>query len=718
MYSIVYHLPWLSAVLVAASLVFSVQSFKKGSLLKLAKYFYISATAVVGIMLGILIAGFIANWFEFTYVYNHSSVDLPLVYRIAALWAGQEGSFVLWAFFIMCTGIAVLQKKDNYEVVRLTLVGLVSLIFIVHIVNNNPFTLVWNTVTGFTPGVRPADGNGLNPLLQDFWMVIHPPVMFLGYAVAAVPFVYALIALIYNNYSVLLSSYRFVVATVLLLGAGNFLGGYWAYKVLGWGGYWGWDPVENSSLIPWLTSIALLHGLLLQKWHSALIRCNLVLAIVTFILILFGTFLTRSGILSDFSVHSFSGAGHFTDLLFFIVTIIMVSIGLLFYRKNEAKGKELSTSVLSRDNVLVYGIAVLVFFAAFVCIGTCMPLITDMLGQSSTVQQTYYTSIARPIAFLVVLLLILVPFIKPPKVTRAVVIGICAVLASSIIYIGHRITIIPFALMTLSFIVIFSNIKGFLPHIPVGLPARIAHIGVAVMIVGIITSYTQSLEHHVEISRGEKKSIPPVTLQLLGMTQEAEKTSIVFNYEYGNSSYVIQTPYFIDTRTNQLFREPYIDYSIGYDVYISPVEYIRGHDKLTQVMVSKGAVQQFVDLTIRFDGFDIDRAAMMQGNAKVYAECMVVYKGTRYTVKPGVQFANNNKQSIPAIIPGTDRTVTLMDFDIHEKIIVLHIDPPRNATVPADSVIVDISFKRLVWLVWLGTLLIGVGTAIPLFKRQ
>jgi len=475
--------------------------------------------------------------------------------------------------------------------------------------------------------------------------------------------------------------------------------------------------VENASLIPWLTGLALMHGLIVQKRKRALIRFNSIMAIVTFVLVIFGTFLTRSGVLSDFSVHSFSGAGNFTDLLLFIVTVSIVTTGLLLYRRNDAIGNTLDNTLFAKDNIIVYGIAALLFFALFVLIGTCMPIITGLLGQASTVQESYYVSIARPIGFLVVVLLLVTPFAKKPSLKTVAIAGTIALVVSLLLFVGKPFIPVAFIVMLLSFGILLTNVKGIVPHIPLHLAARIAHSGVALLIVGIITSQTQSVEYHAQIAQNEKKTFYPVALELVGMV-EGSKSAIAFKYDYYNTSKTIQTPYFIDTRTNQLFREPYIDYNLLYDVYISPVEYRLGKDTVTQIMLKKGEVRSFNDVTLRFDGFDIDRMAMMQGNPKIYALCTVKYQGKEYTVRPGVLFDGDRRTSQNTVLPGTTRMISLMDFDIHEKLIVLYMDAPAQAVVPPDMVIVDISFKRLIWLVWLGTVVIAFGTALPLVKRQ
>ncbi|MDH7571604.1 MAG: cytochrome c biogenesis protein CcsA, partial [Armatimonadota bacterium] len=248
-----------------------------------------------------LLHAFVAGRYELAYVADYSSRSLPLLYRVSAFWAGQEGSFLLWALLGGAMGVVLSWKGGEWEPHLMGLFGAVQAFLLLLLVAKSPFRLASQPL---------ADGHGLNPLLQDPWMAIHPPLIFLGYAALAVPFVFAVAALLrreYHDWAARALPWSLFSWTTL--GAGIFIGGYWAYRVLGWGGYWGWDPVENASLIPWLLNTALLHGILLQRARGSLARGNLALAILSFVMVLYGTFLTRSGVLSDFSVHSFARPG-------------------------------------------------------------------------------------------------------------------------------------------------------------------------------------------------------------------------------------------------------------------------------------------------------------------------------------------------------------------------------------------------------------------------
>ncbi|MEL7061935.1 MAG: cytochrome c biogenesis protein CcsA, partial [Acidobacteriota bacterium] len=230
--------------------------------------------------------------FRIEYVYQYSGLDLAGHFQLAAFWAGQKGSFLIWLLWGALLGLPLRRSagRDEPAVMWVYTLTLFGLLFI--LVRENPFVLLPET---------PADGAGLNPLLQDNWMVIHPPIMFIGYAATAIPFSFALAALWKRDTSNWATrAFPWALGGFLVLGLAIMLGGYWAYETLGWGGYWGWDPVENASLIPWLLSVVLVHGLFLERSQGRFRKANLILATLAYLSVLYGTFLTRSGVLADF----------------------------------------------------------------------------------------------------------------------------------------------------------------------------------------------------------------------------------------------------------------------------------------------------------------------------------------------------------------------------------------------------------------------------------
>jgi len=253
--------------------------------------FGLHSAALLGAVV-MLWALFLGHRFEYSYVAEYSSRALSPALTFAASWAGQEGSILLWALLMALVGLALMREPGPLSRPAVFFVTLAQLGLLTLLLLRTPFRL--------SP-VTPADGQGLNPLLEDPWMVIHPPVLFAGYAAMVAPFALAGAALVLGlwrewNRAV----WPWVLLAVLTLGTGIALGGIWAYKVLGWGGYWGWDPVENASLVPWLVAVALLHGLFIQKTTGGLVRSNLLMALLGWLTVLGGTYLTRSGVLQDF----------------------------------------------------------------------------------------------------------------------------------------------------------------------------------------------------------------------------------------------------------------------------------------------------------------------------------------------------------------------------------------------------------------------------------
>ena len=258
-----------------------------------------------------------------------------------------------------------------------------------------------------------ADGAGLNLLLQDPWMVIHPPLVFLGYAGLAVPFAIAIGGLLDNDHKTwLIQALPWALLAWAVLGAGIFLGGFWAYKVLGWGGYWAWDPVENSSLVPWLFAGAFIHSLLVGLKRPGGAKSAYLLATFTFVMVLYGTFLTRSGVLSDFSVHSFADEGIGGLLAAFLPSITVGALVPLIIRWPVLPAGSVYTAIGSREFLLVLAAGALCMFAILVVVGMSTPLITSLLGAAYSVGSDFYNSISLPVVAALMLLATLAPLIR------------------------------------------------------------------------------------------------------------------------------------------------------------------------------------------------------------------------------------------------------------------------------------------------------------------
>ena len=377
--------------------------------------------------------------FQYQYVHDYSSKDMPLRYVYAAFWGGQEGTFVLWALLTTTLGLVLLRTRHALVPPAMFFLNLPVIMLAFVSVVRGPFLLAQQPYT---------DGVGLNPLLQDWWMTIHPPVLFTGFSSFVVPFAIACAALVRRDYDGWVKPVLpWVVFSTAVQATGFIMGGVWAYKVLGWGGYWGWDPVENGSLIPWLANVGLLHGLLVQRVTGSLRRTNFVLAVLSYSLVLYASFLTRSGVLADFSVHSFAandqwhlpfGLGGF--LIGMVLMSLLTGLGLLLYRLGEIPKAPEPLGAFSRESFMWLGQLVFMLMCALVAVGMSAPLITRLFGPPSNVQTSYYNLVNAPLAVAMGILLGIAPllrwrqheaeaFLKAalPSIAVAVVVGAVAI---------------------------------------------------------------------------------------------------------------------------------------------------------------------------------------------------------------------------------------------------------------------------------------------------
>ncbi len=353
----------------------------------------------------------LSNDFSVSHVANSSSRDLPLLYKISAVWGAHDGSMLLWVFFtaLFCA-VVVYQNRFRYRDMMpyVLAVLMVDLCFFLalNLFLSNPFTeLVQVSSDGTMQGFMPADGRGLNPLLQYWAMVIHPPILYLGFIGFLVPFAFAIGALATKQLgdTWIRTTRRWTLLTWLLLGTGLILGGKWAYVVLGWGGYWGWDPVENSSLMPWLVSTAFLHSVVVQERRGMLKVWNIILVILTYLLGIFGTFITRSGIVS--SVHAFADSKLGKFFILYMALVLLASIWLIIDRRSYLKSDRRLDSILSRESAFLFNNLVFVIACFAVLWGTMFPVISQLVRNTQiTVGPPFFNNINVPIGLLLLLL--------------------------------------------------------------------------------------------------------------------------------------------------------------------------------------------------------------------------------------------------------------------------------------------------------------------------
>src|ERR1700736_741799 len=364
--------------------------------------------ALVALAATVLVTAAFRNDFSIAYIFHHSNRDLPGPYKFATLWSGQEGSLLFWSLLLSAYGLVLrLRHKTDARLFAYAsaIIAAVQIFFLL-LLNfaAHPFALM--------QGELPADGAGLNPLLQYPEMVIHPPMLYLGYVGFTVPFAFALGALImrYPGEKWIHITRRWTMVTWAFLTCGVFLGAHWAYSVLGWGGYWGWDPVENASLMPWLTGTAFLHSVMMQEKRGMLKMWNMWLIFATFWLAILGTFLTRSGIIS--SVHAFAQSSIGGWFKWFLLITFVTFTFFFFKNKSHLRSEHKLESLISRESSFLFNNLLLLLACFTVLWGTWFPKISELVqGNKVTVGGPFYNRVAIPVALLLLILTAIGPLL-------------------------------------------------------------------------------------------------------------------------------------------------------------------------------------------------------------------------------------------------------------------------------------------------------------------
>src|SRR6185503_2463350 len=357
----------------------------------------------VAVFLGalVLVISAFQNDFSISYIYHHSNRDLPGPYKFATLWSGQEGSLLFWSLLLSGYGFVLRLRHRTDERLfahaSVIMAGVQVFFFLLLNFAARPFSL--------TQGQVPLDGAGLNPLLQYPEMVIHPPMLYLGYVGFTVPFAFALGALImkYPGDKWIHITRRWTMITWGFLSCGIALGAHWAYYVLGWGGYWGWDPVEIASLLPWLTGTAFLHSVMMQEKRGMLKTWNMWLIFITFGLCIFGTFLTRSGVVS--SVHAFAQSSIGNWFIGFLAVIAATCVFFYLYNHSYLRTEHRLASLVSRESSFLFNNVLFLLICLVALSGTLFPIFSEWIqGHKVTVGPPYFNSVTVPFALLLLLL--------------------------------------------------------------------------------------------------------------------------------------------------------------------------------------------------------------------------------------------------------------------------------------------------------------------------
>jgi cytochrome c-type biogenesis protein CcmF len=392
----------LYAILVAAAYTLSVaiaSGAGRPRLLQAARLGAFGTIALVGLAVLVLAYAFVSHDFRIAYVAHYSERAMPTPFLIAALWGGQDGSLLWWLFLTSTfSGICVWWLRRRYielqPYVIATLMSVIIFFGILMIFAANPFAT--------SIGGAPLDGQGLNHQLRNFYMIIHPPSLYIGFTSSAVPFAFAIAALVTGRLDNewIVASRKWMLFSWLFLSIGNALGMLWAYEELGWGGYWAWDPVENAAFLPWLTASAYVHSTMIQERRGMLKVWNVFLICMTFFLTIFGTFLTRSGLIA--SVHSFAQSGIGIFFIYYMGFLIAACTALIVYRLPRLRSEGSFESVLSREVMFLFNNWGFVSLMVFIAVATTWPRISEwLLDQKSTLGPTFYNAWIPPVALLV-----------------------------------------------------------------------------------------------------------------------------------------------------------------------------------------------------------------------------------------------------------------------------------------------------------------------------
>src|SRR5579871_1152233 len=525
---------------------------------RLGRIFYTITALSLLTAFGMLAAVAYGYHFEYQYVWEHSGTGMSPWYRFAASWSGQEGSFLLWGAWTSLIGFLVFAKAGKYEARVMPFYVTVMAFLCAILLKQSPFNLIPVPSAAdllANPGWHfpPIDGQGLNPSLQNYWMTIHPPTIFFGFSSLLVPFCYAIAALIWKDYDGWTGRVMpYSLLSCGVLGIGLFMGGYWAYETLGWHGFWAWDPVENASFFPWLAITALVHGLVVLKSRGGMARTNTFLGLLAFWLFLLGTFLTRSGALASkdengqlLSVHAFDDIGK--SALWLMASMLIVygggALALWLARVwKMPRRPAMGDTLVSRDFALFLAVLLMLLCCAVVTLGATWPLTLSLLHRPpSAPKPLFYNKAMMPLAMLMALVMGCVPWLawrktNPDTFLRKLLVPWFAMILFGFLMLIwvlgaeravhqmvspdaevqmqtmrawispslQRVSVI--ALASLGFLAAFSNAmlayRVFKARKPFSAGGWLAHVGMGVLVIGIIVSNTYERTERLVLTEG------------------------------------------------------------------------------------------------------------------------------------------------------------------------------------------------------------------------
>ena len=576
-------------------IIFLKNSLASDTRLLLCRNFSYITSALIAISFFVLAFAFLTDDFSLRYVANNSNINLESIYKFSAVWGAHEGSILLWVFVmsVWCSLIAIFSKNMPKAIVAdmLSIMGLLLLFFLIFILfSSNPFDRIFPI---------PSNGRDLNPLLQDPGLIIHPPMLYIGYVGTSVPFVFAIAILLNEKIKIEWISWlrKWVISSWMFLTVGISLGSWWAYHELGWGGWWFWDPVENASFMPWLAITALLHSLIVSEKRGIFINWSILLSILTFSLSLLGTFLVRSGILV--SVHAFANDPERGLYILLFLTIIIGSSLTLYFLKSKSLIFYKEYSVSSKEFLLLLNNLFLTITTFAILIGTLYPLVTSSLNLGKiSVGAPYFNFIFAALTLPIVFLMSPAIFSTWSKSNyKRLVKKLGFILFYSIIiayvflniYYDSDIFIVCLAIALAIFTILSSVLKIYqvskisdgkkiiqkICNIPSSsLSNLLSHIGIGVLIIGITVSNYYSIHKEIVMNKNSEITIKDVSIKFIDVQTKLSKnySSQVGVFDaYQDNNYFIS--FFPEKRTyniqKNIMTEAAIDSNLFRDIYVA-----------------------------------------------------------------------------------------------------------------------------------------------------
>ena len=727
--------------------------------------FYLACIGFVLVFIALAVL-FLTNQFEFEYIFNHSAKDNPLSYKIASVWTAQQGSFLLWAVYSALFGWVTLSKTQVYErwytAAYATFLGVLAGI----LAYETPFS-IFNDLVQNGKTLLPPDGGGMVPGLQNYWVVIHPPIIFLGFGALTVPFAYGVAAMLTGNSVDWIKLCRApVLLGVSILGLGISLGGLWAYETQGWGGFWGWDPVENVSLVPWLFMVALAHGIIVQNVRKSWVSGNLFLSGIPFISFVYGTFLTRSGLLDGVSNHSFASMDR--NALVVLRTFLMVLVAgyiVLYVAKGHKLGKTEvkptdAESGFNRTSFYQLGALSLCLMSLVIAIGMSWPVITVLTSakkgpEFSAVHAEVYHKALFWFYGAIMFAMAIGPFVSWKRdkiknilgrfVTMASIaigtVGVFLILAKNPnwgvgmepgatvdgFWQGSKISL-PIAVSVLLFLSTFVAVTNLWRAIELakrsklGVGPFIAHLGIAILLSGLIISKSLERTEIVLVRDGRPKMALGYKIDFRDFNPDRyydRSNTVKFDVTDPDGRQHVIEPnlYYIPNGGKKEMAQswPYIERSLSHDMYYflkPPI--VELFDE--PMNLKPGETKDLNDFRVTYK--EMTRVGQPgTAGVKFGANLEIGYREdkdapfTTFKVNPTMTIGD--KGPLPDLTPvGADFQAAMLGINPKDRSIDLQMFL-KPAGYP-----IQVFYKPLTCLVWIGTGIFTIGGFIAAFYRR